>query len=294
VNPVLQYWPAPAKLNLFLHITGRRDDGYHLLQSTFQFLDYSDQLAFEITDDGKISRITDIPGVAEADDLIVRAAKLLQQQSGTSHGVNIHVKKKLPMGGGLGGGSSDAATVLVVLNQLWKTGLNKQQLADLGLTLGADVPVFVHGEAAFVEGVGEQISPIQPPEKSILVIHPQINVSTAQIFNDPALTRDCAAIKICDLSEAVLNNVCEPIACKHYPQIAEAISWLSGYNQSARMTGTGACVFAEFDSQHDAEELLQRLPEKWRGFVAKGVNQSPLYKQLAEKGLVIPKSPSGL
>lgn len=282
----LQYWPAPAKLNLFLHITGRRDDGYHLLQSVFQFLDYNDEIAFELTDDGSISRQTDIPGVAEADDLIVRAARLLQQSSGTTQGVKLYIKKKLPMGGGLGGGSSDAATVLLVLNQLWKTGLNQQQLAELGLQLGADVPVFIHGTAAFVEGVGEQISPIQPPEKWILVIHPQINVSTAEIFNDSGLTRDCAAIKICDLSEAVLSNVCEPIACKHYPQIAEAITWLSGYNQSARMTGTGACVFAEFNSQHEAEELLQRLPEKWQGFVAKGVNQSPLFKQLAENGFV--------
>jgi len=278
----IQYWPAPAKLNLFLHITGRRDDGYHLLQSTFQFLDYCDEIGFELTDDGQISRKTEIPGVAEADDLIVRAAKLLQQSTGSTQGVNLYIKKKLPMGGGLGGGSSDAATVLVVLNQLWKTGLSKQQLADLGLKLGADVPVFVHGVAAFVEGVGEQISPISPAENWVLVIHPQINVSTAQIFNDPALTRDCAAIKICDLSEAVLKNVCEPIACSHYPQIAEAISWLSGYNQNARMTGTGACVFAEFGTQQEAEGLLQRLPEKWQGFVAKGVNQSPLYQQLAE------------
>ena len=282
------FWPAPAKLNLFLHITGRRDDGYHLLQSTFQFLDYCDELSFEVTKNGNVSRLTDIPDVTEADDLIVRAAKLLQQSSGTKYGVNIQIKKNLPMGGGLGGGSSDAATTLVVLNQLWNTGLTKQQLADLGLSLGADVPVFIHGHSAFVEGVGEQISAIEPAEKWILVIHPQINVSTAHIFNDSGLTRDCAAIKICDLSEAVLSNVCEPVACKHYPQIAEAITWLSDYNQNARMTGTGACVFAEFGSQHEAEDLLQRLPEKWRGFVAKGVNQSPLYKQLAEQGLVIP------
>ena len=280
------FWPAPAKLNLFLHITGRRDDGYHLLQSVFQFLDYGDELAFEVTADGKVSRLTDIPGVAAADDLIVRAAIALQQATGTTSGVNIQVRKNLPMGGGLGGGSSDAATVLVVLNQLWQTGLDKQQLADIGLKLGADVPVFVHGVAAFVEGVGEQISAIEPPEKWILVIHPQINVSTAKIFNDSGLTRDSAAIRICDLSGALLTNVCEPIACKHYPEIAEAIQWLSGYNRSARMTGTGACVFAEFDSQQAAEELLQRLPEKWQGFVAKGVNQSPLYKQLAESGLV--------
>lgn len=280
------YWPAPAKLNLFLHITGRRDDGYHLLQSVFQFLDYSDELSFEITDDGKISRLTDIPGVAEADDLIVRAATLLQQTTATTAGVNIKIKKILPMGGGLGGGSSDAATVLVVLNQLWKTGLTLQQLADLGLTLGADVPIFVHGVTAFVEGVGEQILAIDYPEKWILVIHPQINVSTAKIFTDSGLTRDCSPIRICDLSGVQLTNVCEPIACKHYPEIAEAIKWLSGYNRNARMTGTGACVFAEFNSQHEAEELLQRLPEKWRGFVAKGVNQSPLYKQLADHGFV--------
>lgn len=280
------FWPAPAKLNLFLHITGRRDDGYHLLQSVFQFLDYGDELAFDITDDGKIKRLTDIPGVAEADDLIVRAADLLQQTTATTAGVNISVKKNLPMGGGLGGGSSDAATVLVVLNQLWKTGLTIEQLAELGLSLGADVPVFIHGVAAFVEGVGEQILAIKPPEKWILVIHPKINVSTAKIFNDSGLTRDCAPIRICDLSGVLKTNVCEPIACKHYPEIAEAIKWLSGYNRNARMTGTGACVFAEFNSRHEAEELMQRLPVKWQGFVAKGVNQSPLYKQLAEQGLV--------
>lgn len=280
------FWPAPAKLNLFLHITGRRDDGYHLLQSVFQFLDYGDELAFDITDGGKIKRLTDIPGVAEADDLIVRAADLLQQTTATTAGVNISVKKNLPMGGGLGGGSSDAATVLVVLNQLWKTGLTIEQLAELGLSLGADVPVFIHGVAAFVEGVGEQILAINPPEKWILVIHPKINVSTAKIFNDSGLTRDCTPIRICDLSGVLKTNVCEPIACKHYPEIAEAIKWLSGYNRNARMTGTGACVFAEFNSQHEAEELMQRLPVKWQGFVAKGVNQSPLYKQLAEQGLV--------
>lgn len=280
------FWPAPAKLNLFLHITGRRNDGYHLLQSVFQMLEYGDELSFDITHDGKISRLTDIPEVAEADDLIVRAAKLLQQTTGTALGANIQIKKVLPMGGGLGGGSSDAATVLVVLNQLWETGLNLQQLADLGLTLGADVPVFVHGVTAFVEGVGEQILAIDMPEKWFLVIHPQINVSTAKIFTDSGLTRDSSAIRICDLSGVLLTNVCEPIACKHYPEIAEAISWLSGYNRSARMTGTGACVFTEFDSQHQAEDLLQRLPEKWRGFVAKGVNQSPLYRQLAEQGFV--------
>ena len=282
------YWPAPAKLNLFLHITGQRADGYHLLQSVFQFLHWGDELAFEITDDGLITRQTAIAGVAEADDLIIRAARLLQQSSGTKSGVNIKIKKILPMGGGLGGGSSDAATTLVVLNQLWKTAYTRQQLATLGLTLGADVPVFVHGIAAFVEGVGEQISAIEPPEKWFLVVHPQINVSTAKIFNDSGLTRDCATIRICDLSGAVLSNVCEPIACSHYPEIAEAIKWLSGYNRHARMTGTGACVFAEFDSQHEAEALLQRLPEKWQGFVAKGVNQSPLYQQLAANGFVIP------
>ena len=280
------FWPAPAKLNLFLHITGRRADGYHLLQSVFQFLDYGDELAFEITSNGQISRLTDVPGVAEADDLIVRAATLLQQTTGTKAGVNIQIRKVLPMGGGLGGGSSDAATTLVVLNQLWQTGLNREELSELGLSLGADIPVFIHGVAAFVEGVGEQIATINPPEKWILVIHPQINVSTAKIFTDSGLTRDCSAIRICDLSGAVLTNVCEPIACKHYPEIAEAIQWLSGYNRSARMTGTGACVFAGFNSQHEAEELLQRLPEKWRGFVAKGVNQSPLYRQLAEQGFV--------
>ncbi|MDH5423361.1 MAG: 4-(cytidine 5'-diphospho)-2-C-methyl-D-erythritol kinase [Gammaproteobacteria bacterium] len=280
------FWLAPAKLNLFLHITGRRADGYHLLQSVFQLLDYGDEISFEITNDAEITRLTDIPGVAEADDLIIRAARLLQQTTSSQHGVRIGVRKKLPMGGGLGGGSSDAATVLVMLNILWKTGLSVQKLADMGLALGADVPVFVHGVTAFVEGVGEQIIAIDRPEKWFLVLHPQINVSTAKIFTDSGLTRDCSPIRICDLSGALLTNVCEPIACKHYPEIAEAIQWLSGYNRSARMTGTGACVFAEFDSQQTAEAVLQKRPEKWQGFVAKGVNRSPLYTQLAEQGFV--------
>ena len=275
----LQYWPAPAKLNLFLHITGRRDDGYHELQTVFQFLDYSDQLAFELRDDGLIRRVTDIEGVPAEQDLMVKAARLLQQTTGTTAGVDIHINKILPMGGGLGGGSSDAATVLVVLNQLWSSHLSQAELAELGLSLGADLPVFVYGHSAFAEGVGECLKPVDPPELWYLVVHPQIHVATGVIFNDSRLTRDCSPIRICDLSEASLTNVCEAVAIRQYPPIAEALAWLTEYSP-ARMTGTGACVFAAFNTRQQAEAVLDQLPTKWQGFVARGVNVSPLHSQL--------------
>lgn len=278
-------WPAPAKLNLFLHITGQRDDGYHLLQSVFQFVDFSDELHFNITDDGKIHRVNDIPDVAEQDDLVIRAAKLLQQTASISQGVDIRLDKKLPMGGGVGGGSSDAATTLVALNHLWQAGLNLHQLAELGLSLGADVPVFIHGYAAFAEGVGEKLDAIDLPEPWFLVVKPQVNVSTAEIFSDPRLTRNSPAIRICDLQTGAigmddLSNVCEPIATQHYPEIEEVIQHLKQYGM-ARMTGTGACVFVAFDAQAQAQTALNDLPEKWFGFVAKGMNTSPLHKYLA-------------
>jgi len=279
-------WPAPAKLNLFLHITGRRDDGYHLLQSVFQFLDFGDELQFNISDDGEIHRLNDVPGVAEQDDLIVRAANCLQQAANISQGVNIQLDKNLPMGGGVGGGSSDAATTLVALNYLWGAGLDLQQLAELGLSLGADVPVFVLGFAAFAEGVGEKLEPIDLAEPWFLVVKPQVNVSTAEIFNDHQLTRNSPAIRICDLQTGAigiddLTNVCEPVATQHYPEIAEVIEFLKHYGK-AQMTGTGACVFVAFDTQAQAQTALAELPEKWFGFVAKGMNTSPLHRYLAE------------
>ncbi|MCW8854396.1 MAG: 4-(cytidine 5'-diphospho)-2-C-methyl-D-erythritol kinase [Gammaproteobacteria bacterium] len=283
----MQIWPAPAKLNLFLHITGQRDDGYHLLQSVFQFLDYSDRLSFDIRNDAEIHRVTDIAGVDEASDLTVRAATLLQQTANIKQGVNIHIDKNLPMGGGVGGGSSDAATTLVALNYLWNAGLSLNQLAQLGLQLGADVPVFVKGEAAFAEGVGEQLQAIELAEPWFLVVKPPVHVSTAEIFSDPQLTRNCPAIKICDLragaiSSADLSNVCEPVAISYYPEIGEVIDALHQYGQ-ARMTGTGACVFVGFDTQAQARQAQQALPGHWESFVAKAMNTSPLHQVLNDQ-----------
>lgn len=277
-------WPAPAKINLFLHITGRRDDGYHLLQSVFQFLDFSDELQFNIRTDGEVHRVNDVPNLAEQDDLIIRAAKCLQQKTQTTQGVDIQLNKKLPMGGGVGGGSSDAATTLVALNYLWQTGLDLNQLMALGLSLGADVPVFIKGEAAFAEGVGESLQAIHLPEPWFLLIKPSVHVSTAEIFNDPQLTRNSSAIRICDLQTGVigigdLTNVCEPVAAQHYPEIAEVIEYLKQYGKP-RMTGTGACVFSPFETQAAAQTVLAGLPEKWSGFVARGMNQSPLQQYL--------------
>ncbi len=277
-------WPAPAKLNLFLHITGKRDDGYHLLQTVFQFVDYGDELHFDVRDDGKICRATPNPFVKESDDLTVRAATALQKIAGSSKGVNIHIEKRLPMGGGVGGGSSDAATTLVALNHLWNTNLSFDELAKIGLELGADVPVFVRGRAAFAEGVGEQLTEICLAEPWFLVVKPDIHVSTAEIFGDPQLTRNCQAITICDLQASAaaideLGNVCEPIAKQHYPEIAEVIDYLKRYG-NARMTGTGACVFVAFDEQRKARQALSELPDKWTGFVAKGKNISPLHIHL--------------
>jgi 4-diphosphocytidyl-2-C-methyl-D-erythritol kinase len=274
-------WPAPAKLNLMLHITGRRADGYHLLQSVFQFLDYGDEITITTRDDGVIRRLNELPGVSAEQDLVVRAARLLQQQSGSRLGADIRVDKQLPMGGGLGGGSSDAATVLVALNQLWGTGLGLAQLAALGLQLGADVPVFVHGHAAWAEGVGEILLPVELPEPWYLVIIPPVEVSTAEIFSDPELTRDCQAIKIRDFLAGEGGNVCQPVASRHYPEIAQALAWL-GQFATAKMTGTGSCIFAAFDTEAQAQEVYRQLPDGWRGFVAKGSNRSALLRKLAE------------
>ncbi len=277
----LTTWPAPAKLNLFLHITGQREDGYHLLQSVFQFLDYGDQISITLRKDGAINRLNELPGVEPEQDLVVRAARLLQQQSGCTLGADIRVDKQLPMGGGLGGGSSDAATVLVVLNRLWGIDMPVEQLAQLGLQLGADVPVFVHGHAAWAEGVGEILEPVDLPEPWYLVIIPPVEVATAKIFSDPQLTRDCQTIKIRAFLAGESRNVCQPVASRHYPEIAQALTWLGQFAE-AKMTGTGSCIFAAFDTEVQAQEVYQQLPAEWRGFVAKGSNRSALYKRLAE------------
>ncbi|WP_438970624.1 4-(cytidine 5'-diphospho)-2-C-methyl-D-erythritol kinase [Methylophaga sp.] len=268
-------WPAPAKLNLFLHITGRRENGYHELQTAFQFLDYGDSLEFEITPSSELRLRDSMSGVNDDDNLILRAANLLQKHTGTNQGAIIAVTKRLPMGGGLGGGSSNAATTLVALNALWQCGLETPELAHLGLQLGADVPVFVAGKAAWAEGVGERFTPITPEEPWFAVIKPDCHVSTAEIFSSPELTRDCEPITISRFLSGEGRNVCEDVVKKHYPAVAKALNWLAHY-ATPRMTGTGACVFAEFDDQRQAQQVVNDLPTNWHGFVAKGINRSPL------------------
>jgi len=276
---VSKTWPAPAKLNLFLHITGRREDGYHQLQTLFQFLDCADSLDFTLRDDGRVVRLSSLAGVAEEDDLVIRAAKLLAAQSEKSLGVGIVLNKILPMGGGLGGGSSDAATTLVALNHLWGVGLSVDQLSELALTLGADVPVFVRGSAAWAEGVGEQLTPVEIPQPWYLVITPDCQVSTAEIFSNSQLTRDCSAITIRAFLAGQTINVCEPVAKALYPRVAAALDWLSDHS-AAQLTGTGGCVFAAFENRAQAERIFSALPSGWIGFVAKGCNRSPLLKRL--------------
>ncbi len=283
-------WPAPGKLNLFLHITGRRHDGYHLLQTVFQFINHCDWLTFTLRYDGIIqSTATSNHAVAPEHDLTVRAARLLQCHVASSHGVDIHLDKRLPMGGGLGGGSSDAATTLVALNQLWGLHLPLEQLAVLGLQLGADVPVFIHGQAAWAEGVGEVMTPVTLPEPWYLVMVPPCHVSTAEIFSAPELTRDAPALTIEGFLSVLEmasgdfawggSNVCEPVVCWRYPPVAEALAWLRGYADTAgaRMTGTGACVFAAFADESAAHRAMRQMPAAMQGFVAQGMNRSPLY-----------------
>ncbi len=270
-------WPAPAKLNLFLHITGRRADGYHLLQTVFQFIDYCDWLSFRVRQDGEIFHSNPLPGVAPEQDLTVRAARLLQQQTGCPLGVDIQIDKHLPMGGGLGGGSSDAATTLVALNALWNLELSLDRLAELGLSLGADVPVFVRGEAAWAEGVGERLTPVDLPEPWYVVLMPDAQVSTAALFTHPDLTRDAVPLKIRRFPAGAGVNVFEPLVAKQFPAVAMALEWLSQYGP-ARMTGTGACVFAPFETEQRAHKVMSLLPNGWRGVMAKGLNRSPLHR----------------
>ena len=268
-------WPSPAKVNLFLHITGRRDDGYHEIQTAFQFLDYSDSLEFQVQQSGTIELLTPLKGVKNESNLIIRAAKCLQSHTDSKQGAKISIKKRLPIGGGLGGGSSNAATTLIALNHLWQTKLTTTKLAQLGLTLGADVPVFIHGYAAWAEGVGEELTPISPAEPWYVVIVPDCQVSTAEVFSSQELTRDCEPITISRFLSGEGKNVCEGVVLKNYSAISEAVNWLNRYGKS-RMSGTGACVFADFDSQIQAQQVLDDLPSHWQGFIAKGCNQSPL------------------
>ncbi|GAB1073298.1 MAG: 4-(cytidine 5'-diphospho)-2-C-methyl-D-erythritol kinase [Shewanella algae] len=274
-------WPAPAKLNLFLHVNGRREDGYHELQTLFQFLDHGDLLDFKVTANGELKLHSNLgAAVPDSDNLILKAAKSLQQASGCELGAEIWLDKKLPMGGGLGGGSSDAATTLVALNALWQTGLSETELEQIGLKLGADVPVFIKGLAAFAEGVGEKLQPVEPAEPWYLVLVPEAHVSTEKVFHDPDLPRDTPKLSLEQLLSAPWQNDCQALVCRHYPQVAKALGWLLEYAPS-RMTGTGACVFGEFEKQQQALDCLAQLPPSFKGFVAKGINRSPLQSRLA-------------
>ncbi|HEX7954747.1 MAG TPA: 4-(cytidine 5'-diphospho)-2-C-methyl-D-erythritol kinase [Burkholderiales bacterium] len=271
-------FPAPAKLNLFLHVVGRRGDGYHLLQTAFRFIDFGDELTISERADGDIRRTTPLPGVAPDQDLTVRAARALQRETGCSKGADIGLLKRVPLGGGLGGGSSDAATTLIALNRLWGTGLSRQRLQQLGLQLGADVPVFVFGKNAFAEGVGERLQPLQLPPAWYLVLVPELAVSTAEIFSDAELTRNTNAITIAAFSVGHGRNDLEPVVCRRYPQVARHLEWLRRYGD-ARMTGSGACVFCAFGSEAQARQVLSQLPADMHGFVARGLDGHPLWSE---------------
>ena len=273
--------PAPAKLNLMLHITGRRPDGYHELQTLFQFLDHGDELSFTPRDDGAIQLHTELPGVDHDSNLIVRAARLLQSRSSCTQGADIHLLKRLPMGGGIGGGSSDAATTLLGLDHLWQTHMGEDCLAQIGLELGADVPVFVRGRTAFAEGVGERLQPVELSEPWYLVIAPQVSVSTAEIFSDPELTRNTPAITVRSLLAGGGHNDCQPVVEKRYPEVRNALNLLNKF-VPARMTGTGACVFGSFPNKGEADKVCRQLPADMPGFVAQGRNISMLHRKLEE------------
>ncbi|CDT77117.1 4-(cytidine 5'-diphospho)-2-C-methyl-D-erythritol kinase [Vibrio sp. 1CM2L] len=284
------HWPSPAKLNLFLYITGRRDNGYHELQTLFQFVDFGDELTVTANSETNSITITpEIPGVALEDNLIWKAATALQQYTSTSFGADIELKKVLPMGGGIGGGSSNAATVLVALNYLWQLNLSDDQLAEIGLKLGADVPVFVRGHAAFAEGVGEQLQPANPDEKWYLVVKPQVSIATVDIFTHSELTRNTPKRALSTLLEQEYVNDCEKIVRMLYPEVDKQLSWLLQYAPS-RLTGTGSCVFAEFNSKKEAELVREQLPDTVSAFVAKGRNISPLKETLAEYQSAHPQS----
>ncbi|MDP2904238.1 MAG: 4-(cytidine 5'-diphospho)-2-C-methyl-D-erythritol kinase [Methylovulum sp.] len=279
----VQKWPAPAKLNLMLRIVGQRPDGYHLLQTVFQFVDWCDWLTFHPAEGGCVSLLKTLPGVAESDDLTVRAANLLKAETGCGQGVCIEVEKNLPMGGGLGGGSSDAATVLVVLNKLWDLNLSLEKLMQLGLSLGADVPVFIYGHSAWAEGVGEKIQKIIVPEQWVVIIKPDCHVNTKEIFLAKELTRNSKSITMTDFIAGHHNNDCVDVVCQYYPSVKHALVALSGFSD-ARLTGTGACVFAQFDSKVNALRAYDSLKSKWQAYVSNCVNESPLLSKLKVGG----------
>ena len=282
-------WPAPAKLNLFLRVTGRRTDGRHDLQTVFQLLDFGDEVEIATRRDGRIVLEDPPPGLDEEDELSVRAAHLLRARTSARPGATIRLAKRIPQGAGLGGGSSDAATTLVALNLIWGIGLDGHRLADLGLELGADVPVFVHGRSGWAEGVGERIRAVPLPLRWYLVVHPRIPVSTASVFADPGLTRDSPPLKMprrstdgpvdIDALLAAAGNDCEPVVRRRYPAVDAALEWLRGHvdgPDQARMTGTGSAVFGVFRTEESARRALREMPEEWDGWVARGIADSPL------------------
>jgi len=290
--------PAPAKLNLFLHVTGRRADGYHLLQSVFQLVDHGDTLHFDLRADGRIVRTTDVPGVPEGQDLIVRALHALQAEYERRHGrlppgIDVAIEKRLPMGGGLGGGSSDAATALMAANHLWQAGLSDAELMALGLPLGADIPFFLFGETAFAEGVGERLQAVTGPDTWYVVIEPGVSVPTVAIFTAGDLTRNTKPITIADFPEGQNEsrdlagfgrNDLQDVAARLFPPVAEAIEWL-GHHGAARMTGSGACVFCAFSSELEAERVVQQVPAKWTAWKAKSLTRHPMKTLLQINGL---------
>lgn len=279
MTEVCERWPAPAKLNLMLRVVGQRNDGYHLLQTVFQFIDLCDWLVFHPISDDEVSLKNPIPGVPEQDDLTYRAAQLLKDETGYKGGVSIDIEKNLPMGGGLGGGSSDAATTLVALNSLWQLGLSRERLMQLGLRLGADVPIFVFGHSAWAEGVGELLEAIDVPEKWVVVLKPDCHVNTKEIFLSKELTRNSKSIRIADFIAGQHRNDCEGVVRKFYPSVDEALREMSVFSE-ARLTGTGACVFAQFDTESAAKKAYLSLNKKWQSYLCKGINRSPLYSSL--------------
>jgi 4-diphosphocytidyl-2-C-methyl-D-erythritol kinase len=272
-------YPAPAKLNLFLHVVGRRADGYHLLQSVFTLVDLQDRLRFAVRTDGVVRRVNDVPGVPAEEDLVVRAALLLQEATGTPLGADIEVEKNIPIGGGLGGGSSDAATVLVALNRLWKTGFDAEALAEIGAGLGADVPFFIFGRSAWAEGIGDRLKPIEIAPRWYVILAPPVQVPTPVAYGAPELTRNTEPLKIEDFSAhshgVKFHNDLEPVVVSRFPEVREHLAWLRKHGD-ARMTGSGACVFAAFDDRESAQRVIDALPETMKGFIAQGIAQHPL------------------
>jgi 4-diphosphocytidyl-2-C-methyl-D-erythritol kinase len=273
-------FPAPAKLNLFLHVVGRRKDGYHLLQTLFRFIDFSDMLHFTLCRNGEVRRISALDGVPQEQDLCVRAARLLQKECGCRLGVDITLEKRIPMGGGLGGGSSDAATTLIALNKLWGLGLSRERLMEIGLSLGADVPVFVFGENAYAEGIGEQLQACEVPDAWYVVLFPPVQVATAKVFAhldiaNLELTQEAISLRIRGLPLRLPHNDLQSVVCGLYPEVARHLAWLEQFVQ-ARMSGSGACVFAEFVTEAEAQAVMEQLPSDMRGVVARGLPQHPL------------------